>query len=88
MQKNRNKLSRRIKLIWDFRGPDAHEIAVHHEKHLSEYMQLEKLEGLTGHQDYSQAHSMAYVVVMETDMIKVRDALIPHRGEVYQESTG
>jgi len=27
----------RLKLLWDFRGPDAHKIALHHEVHLKEY---------------------------------------------------
>jgi hypothetical protein len=28
-------------------------------------------------------HSIAYLVVTESEMIAVRDALKPHRGEVY-----
>ncbi len=80
-------VSRKIKLIWDFRGPDASEIARHHEKHLQQYILAEDLTAnITGYKDLSSAHSIAFLVVEENDMIRVRDALIPHRGEVYQES--
>ena len=33
----------KIKLIWNFRGPDAAKIAEHHEIHLKEYIQIEKI---------------------------------------------
>ena len=33
---------RNLKLIWDFRGPEALRIAQHHEIHLKEYIQQEK----------------------------------------------
>jgi hypothetical protein len=40
---------RKLKLIWDFHGPDANQIAEHHEIHLKQYIQLEKLDiELTG----------------------------------------
>ena len=79
-------MERKIKLIWDFRGPDASAVAQHHEVHLKEYIAHQKLSlNLTGHQDLGAAHSIAYMVVEEAQMIPVRDALLPHRGEVYQE---
>jgi len=34
----------RIKLIWDFRGPEAKHFAEHHAKHLREYVIAEGLE--------------------------------------------
>jgi len=40
--KNR-KLKRKIKLIWDFRGPEALEIARHHVVHLEEFAVKDKL---------------------------------------------
>ena len=80
-------LDRKIKLIWDFRGPSALKIAEHHEKHLYEFVALEKLKlDITGHQQYNEMHSIAYLVVEEIEMKKVRDALKPHRGEIYLES--
>ena len=36
-------MNRKIKLIWDFRGPVAAKTAEHHEIHLKEYIILEKL---------------------------------------------
>lgn len=79
-------MERKIKLIWDFRGPDASEIAKHHEIHLREFIEREGLAlNITGHQDLSELHSIAYLVVQESGMIPVRDALLPHRGELYME---
>lgn len=79
-------MNRKIKLIWDFRGPAAQKTAEHHEKHLKEFVSLEALNlELTGHKTYSEVHSIAYLVVNESDMITVRDRLKPHRGEVYED---
>jgi hypothetical protein len=79
-------LERKIRLIWDFRGPDASEIAKHHEIHLKEFIVKEGLElNITGHKDLSDLHSIAYMVVKESGMLPVRDALLPHRGEIHTE---
>lgn len=75
---------RKLKLIWDFHGPDAYKIAEHHEIHLKQYIQLEKLNILiTGIEVLSDLHSIAFLVVDEKDMKPLRDALKPHRGQVY-----
>ncbi len=77
---------RKLKLIWDFRGPDASKIAEHHEIHLKEYIQLEKLDiTITGFEIFNDLHSIAYLVVNEIDMKPIRDALKPHRGQVYAD---
>ena len=79
-------VNRKIKLIWDFRGPDAQKIAEHHEKHLKDYIRAENLGlDITGHTELSSMHSIAYMIVPETLMMKVRDALKPHRGEIYSD---
>ncbi|WP_162126206.1 hypothetical protein [Flavobacterium phycosphaerae] len=76
---------RKIKLIWDFRGPDAALTAEHHEIHLKEYIVIEKLPlNITGFEIKNELHTIAFMVVTEENMILVRDALKPHRGEVYQ----
>ena len=76
-------MSRKIKLIWDFRGPNAQKTAEHHCLHLSEFSTLEKL---TFHeidsQKLSDFYSIAYLIIDETNMLTFRDALKPHRGEV------
>lgn len=78
---------RRLKLIWDFHGPDAHKIAQHHEKHLKEYIIIEKLDiTITGVEILSELQSMAFLVVNEDQMKPIRDALKPHRGQVYMDS--
>ena len=77
-------MNRKIKFIWDFRGPNASQTAVHHEKHLKEFVAMEKLSiTITGHEDLNDMHSIAFMVVQEKGMITLRDALKPHRGEVW-----
>ncbi len=74
-----------IKLIWDFRGPAAHQTALHHEIHLKEYIAAEKLTlNITGYQAINDMHSIAYMVVTTAEMKPVRDALKPHRGQYYE----
>ena len=78
-------MSRKIKLIWDFRGPAAAKTAEHHEIHLKEYIAIEKLSlNITGFQIYGEMQAIAFMVVTDENMIQVRDALKPHRGEIYE----
>ena len=77
---------RKIKLIWDFRGPSASKIAKHHEIHLKDYIKIEQLNiNLTGIEELSKTHAIAFLVVNESLMKPLRDALKPHRGQVYLE---
>ena len=79
-------MNRKIKLIWDFRGPAAEKTAEHHEKHLKEFIAFEKLDlDITGYQHINEMYSFAYMVVEESNMIAMRDALKPHRGEVFED---
>jgi len=79
-------VKRKIKLIWDFRGPTAGKTAEHHEKHLKEFIAFEKLDlDITGYQHINEMYSFAYMVVEEINMIAMRDALKPHRAEVYED---
>lgn len=76
-------MSRQIKLIWDFRGPAAAKTAEHHEIHLKEYIQIEKFAlNITGFEILNEMHAIAFMVVTDDNMIAVRDALKPHRGEL------
>lgn len=76
-------MNRKIKLLWDFRGEDAKEIAIHHTKHLKEFAALESL---NYHEiDIQESNPMlvsAYITVDEKDMKIYRDALKPQRGEL------
>ncbi|WP_031427648.1 hypothetical protein [Flavimarina sp. Hel_I_48] len=80
-------MSKEIKLIWDFRGADAKEIAAHHAIHLKEYAakNLANTKPIDS-ETLSPMHSIAFIVVDETDMIAVRDALKPHRGEFVNQN--
>ena len=76
-------LERKIKLLWDFRGPDALETAKHHTIHLKEFAAIENLSFYEI--DIKEQNPMlcaAYIVVSESDMKVYRDALKPQRGEL------
>lgn len=78
-------MSRKIKLIWDFRGPASAKTAEHHEIHLKEFILAENLPlNITGFEIYNEMHAIAFMVVTDENMIAVRDALKPHRGELYE----
>ena len=76
-------LESKIKLLWDFRGPDALETAKHHTIHLKEFATIENLQF---HEiDVKELNTMlctAFIVVNESDMKVYRDALKPQRGEL------
>ncbi len=73
----------KIKLIWDFRSRDAEGTARHHQKHLDEFAKRELLLIYdTGVEQLTEDHYIAYITVEKEKMIAVRDALIPHRGEL------
>ena len=75
---------RQIKLIWDFRGEASAKTAEHHEIHLKEYINIEKLPlNITGFEIKNEMHAIAFMVVTDENMISVRNALKPHRGEIY-----
>ena len=76
-------MNRKIKLIWDFKGPDSLRIAEHHCIHLKEFSEIENLDFHEINSIQFNAHySIAFIIVDEKDMLKYRDALKPHRGEV------
>ena len=82
--KSDSELPKEIKLIWDFRGPASAKTAEHHKIHLKEYINAEKLSpNITGYEVLNEMYAIAYMVVTDKTMIQVRDALKPHRGEVY-----
>lgn len=72
----------KIKMLWDFRGAHSQKIAQHHQIHLQEFAAKENLEFQeTGIHVVSPMHSIAYLMTSESEMLMVRDALKPHRGE-------
>ena len=78
-------MSRKIKLIWDFRGEASAKTAEHHDIHLKEYLDEEKITlEKTGFEIIDEMHAIAFIVVEEKDMIRFRDILKPHRGELFE----
>jgi hypothetical protein len=78
-------MSRKIKLIWDFRGEASAKTAEHHEIHLKEYIAIEKFPiNITGFEIKNEIYAIAFMVVTDENMIQVRDALKPHRGELFE----
>lgn len=73
---------RKLKLIWDFRGPGAVKTAKHHEIHLKEFIatQSNTVFGVN-HEIKHELHALSFIIVNETDMRPFRDGLKPHRGE-------
>ncbi|WP_422105087.1 hypothetical protein [Winogradskyella sp.] len=77
---------RKLKLIWDFRGPVSQKTAEHHLIHLKEYTTINAVKAITsGVETFSEMHSIAYLVVEESEMKPIRDALKPHSGQIYNE---
>ncbi len=78
--------NRRLKLIWDFHGPDAERTAQHHAIHLKEFLVKNEFPlNISGFERLSERHFIAYLVIEEKLMPQVRDALRPHRGQLYNE---
>lgn len=76
-------MNRKLKLIWDFKGPDGLETAKHHCIHLKEFATIENLPFYEiAHTTVHEMHSFAFITVDETHMKTFRDALKPHRGEL------
>ncbi len=73
-------MNRKLKLIWDFKGPTSKNTAEHHCIHLKEFAQIEKLHFYEiDFLELSEMHSYAFIIVDEKDMKTYRDALKPHR---------
>lgn len=76
-------MSRKIKLIWDFKGPDGLATAKHHCIHLKEFTQIDGLAYYeVNHKEFNPMHTIAFIIVDESNMKIFRDALKPHRGEL------
>lgn len=79
-------MERKIKLIWEFYGPDAEQTAKHHQIHLEEFAKKERLVlDIAGVEYVTEMKWLAYLICVESEMIKVRDAVKPLRGELFEE---
>lgn len=76
----------RIKLIWDFRGPNAKHIAIHHAKHLAEFAEAENLQHIfTGDEEITAMHHTAFLVTEKSLMTTLRETLKPSRGQLFDD---
>ena len=76
-------MNRKIKLIWDFKGEDAQKIAEHHQIHLQEFGVKENLPILAfGIESLNPQHYIAFLIVYETQVVLLRDTLLPNRAEI------
>jgi hypothetical protein len=73
-------MEKRIKLIWDFRGPVAQQTAAHFHEHLLDSNVLGP-ENSAGVEHPDASHSIVYLIVSQLEMPRFRDSLKPHRGE-------
>lgn len=72
----------KIKLIWDLRSIDAKEVAEHHVKHVTEYIESKGLKATTVFCEEIFAHYyIVYILTTKNHMIQIRDDLKPQRGE-------
>ena len=79
-------MGNKVRMLWDFRGPNAQQTAEHHLIHLKEYLKIEEVWfAKTGIETVSDHYSIVFAVLSESDMQKVRSDLKPHRGQVYKE---
>lgn len=80
-------MEKQIKLIWDFRGAESSQTAKHHEKHLKDFIEINKISQFTttGVEEISATHATAFWVVPQGEMKKYRDLLKPHRGTYYDK---
>ena len=79
-------MTERVKLIWDFRGPNAQPIAIHHAKHLAEFAETENLQNtIFGNEEITPMHHIAFLVVEKNMMNTLRETLKPTRGQIYDE---
>tara|TARA_Y100001954_G_scaffold35279_1_gene34029 strand:+ start:1291 stop:1521 length:231 start_codon:yes stop_codon:yes gene_type:complete len=70
----------KIKLVWDFKGSNDLQVAVHYTKHITEFMEEKNISFFdVGENSLSEFHQIAYVVIKKEDVNTVRDALKPHR---------
>ncbi len=76
----------KIRVIWDFYGPQSKGTAEHHVIHLKEFMLKENLEFFESDIALTdENHCMAYLDVNKSDVYTVRDSLKPHRAFVLRE---
>ncbi|MGB0896553.1 MAG: hypothetical protein ACPGU9_04930 [Flavobacteriaceae bacterium] len=79
-------MSKKIKLIWEFRGPTAAKTAEHHVIHLNDYIAIENIAlKNTSVEIHGEFAASAYMIIEEHDLRKIKSDLKPHRGQYYND---
>ncbi|NER16332.1 hypothetical protein [Spongiivirga citrea] len=75
---------KKVKMIWDFRGPAAMQTAKHHEIHLIKYLQQKTIEHhLLKIHELSEFKTEVWLVTDESFVNIIRQDLKPHRGQLF-----
>tara|TARA_S200000501_G_scaffold377560_1_gene436404 strand:+ start:4219 stop:4443 length:225 start_codon:yes stop_codon:yes gene_type:complete len=69
----------KIKLLWDFRGPNAKKIANHHLKDFFKVSDKKLFE--SGIKKENEFHHFSFVVILNKDLESVKLNLKPNRGQ-------
>ncbi|MEG1198665.1 MAG: hypothetical protein RSD53_04680 [Algoriella sp.] len=65
-------MEKKLKLIWDFYGPDAIPTAKHHAIHLKQYAEKENLQNsISEFVEVEPEYAVAYLVVVESEMLRL-----------------
>ena len=80
-------MKRRIKLIWDFRGPASPQTAAHFKIHLLEFFASEKMLLLdSGVATVNEVHHYTYAIIDKQNLDTIKTALKPTRGQLVKEN--
>jgi hypothetical protein len=73
----------RVKMIWEFRGEESEQFALHHAKHLEEFAIRKKIQNYSsGIESVSTSFSIAYLTVNKEEWEDVAKVLRPHKAYV------
>ena len=76
-------MEEKIRLIWDFRGPDCEKIAKHYKIHLSDFLNTNNSVYFDfNDKKITTLHHIVYLIVLTSSMKYFRDNLKPNRGEI------
>ncbi len=76
-------MTRKIRLLWDFRGPDSLKTAKHHIIHLKEFATIKKLPFIEISIIEQNIYlNSAFIIINETELSVYKNALKPDRGTI------
>ncbi|MBL4593442.1 MAG: hypothetical protein JKX68_06460 [Flavobacteriales bacterium] len=79
-------MNRKIKLIWEFSGPEAEETAKHHAVVLERVSAKKKIEySIPGTEYINHVSWLAYLIVLEKNVPVIKDVLKPLRSEIFED---